>query len=113
MTNKYSDGKFTFSIIRHHNSPNDAVTADGVKVYRSSKIFVPEWVAYIRCAPYDTHFIYEDKSNKVGRWALMCTCGSPAIIVGYNVYKKDASNSGAMIVCNQHASTGRHVGGAQ
>jgi len=112
MKDKYSDGKFTFSIIKHYNSPNEAITGDGVTVYRSEKLYVPEWGSFVRVSPYDNHFIYEDTSKKVGRWTFMCTCSSPAVITGYNAYKKDASNSGAMAICLSHAQYGKHADGS-
>jgi hypothetical protein len=102
---------FSFSIIRQFNSPNKATTVDGYTVTRKEKLFIEEWGAFVPCAPYDTHFIYKDPSNKIGRWLFVCSCGSPAGIVGYNAYKDDASNEGAMLVCLHHAQTGKHADG--
>lgn len=110
----------SFSIIKHFSSPNSAVTADGYTVKRQDTLYFED--GYIKCAPYDTHFIYDDPGfhkGLVGRWTPMCTCGSPAGIVGYNAYKHDASPTtkmeslqpGEMIVCLIHAQTGRHADG--
>jgi len=112
---------FTFAIIKHYNSPNEAVTMDGHKVTRQDKIFFTELGRFVKCAPYDTHFIYDDpeaKKQTIGRWTPMCSCGSPAGIVGYNAYRQDASPSsefvpGELIVCLSHAQFGRHANGVQ
>jgi hypothetical protein len=109
----------SFSIIKHFGTPNDAVTVDGIRVHRQEKVFVLDAARFIMCAPYDNHFIYLDTSKKVGRWFAMCTCGSPAVIVGYNAYKKDSSptsgvgiSPGEMLVCHIHASFGKHADGS-
>ena len=107
-----------FSVIRKHNSANEAETLDGYKVKREKFLFFDDRL--VHCAEYDSHFIYEDPSGKVNRWLQMCSCGSHAVCVGYNVYKKDASPTtraestapGEMFVCWVHATTGRHADGA-
>ena len=111
--------KISFSIIKHYLSPNEGITVDGKKVFRKDKVFVKEWGRFVVCAPYDNHFIYLDESNKMGRWFAMCTCGSPAVVVGANVYKKDASPTsgsgirpGEMLVCLHHAQYGKHADGS-
>lgn len=112
--------KFTFAIIKHKGDLNNATTADGKKVHRRKQIFFDGRM--ILCAPYDNHFVFDDpmSTKLVGRWSPMCSCGSPAVIVGYNAYRKDASPStrdestapGEMIVCYIHATTGHHVDGS-
>jgi len=102
----------SFSIIKNYNSPNLAVTEDGIEVRRKEKIYIPDWNVEIMCAPYDNFFIYYDPSNKIGRWNLMCACGSPAGVVGYNAYRDDASNDGAMIICLAHGQYGKHADGS-
>src|SRR5574341_58168 len=108
----------SFSIIHHFNSPNEAITLDGYKVYREDKLFFIQIGRYVKCAEYDTNFLYHDPlfNSRVGRWTPMCTCGAMGWIVGYNAYKQDASPSngsglapGEMIVCSIHAQTGRHA----
>jgi hypothetical protein len=125
METKKGNGKVNphemqFSIIKHFNSPNSATTLDGYKVRREEKIFVKQLGRYVVCAPYDNHFIYLDPAfEKVkGRWFAMCTCGSPAVIAGYNAYKKDASPTsgsgiipGEMLLCYLHSNTMRHADG--
>lgn len=120
-----SDENFrqAFNIIRVAGIPQEATTTDNYKVYRTDKIFVPEFFRFVKCAPYDNHFIYEDPEflkGTLGRWFAMCTCGSNAVIVGYNVYKDDASPSsgsglqtGEMLVCYRHAEFGKHADGTK
>lgn len=113
----------SFSIIKHFNSLNDAVTLDGYTVRREEKLFFSQIGRFVLCASYDTHFLYIDPlfiKGVVGRWSPMCTCGSAGALVGYNVYKQDASPSGGsglvpgeLLVCMTHAQTGRHNDGVQ
>ena len=113
--------KFTFAIIKHRGDLNHAETADGYKVHRQKKIWFPGH-GYVMCAPMDNHFIYDDPmaGKIIGRWTPMCTCGSPAGIVGYNAYKdnatptnrKESSVAGEMLICLHHAQFGRHADGA-
>ena len=111
--------KISFSIIRKHNSANQAKTADGYTVHRSDVIFFDGRL--VKCSPYDNHFVYVDPSKKIGRWTTMCSCGSPAVVAGYKAYARDASPTtsaestvpGEMVVCYIHAITGRHADGSQ
>ena len=113
--------KFSFSIIHHRGDLDNAETADGYKVHREEILYFPEH-GYVKCAPYSNHFLYDDPmaKKKRGRWTPMCSCGSPAGIVGYNAYKSDASPTtrkesivpGEMIICLAHAQTGRHSDGS-
>lgn len=113
-----------FSIIKRYLSPNSAVTGEGHTVRRETKIWLDDPSGYSRfvaCSPYDNHFIYKDPEydkGTIGKCATMCSCGSPAVIVGYNAYRKDASPStegtvmGELLVCHLHALTGRHADGS-
>ena len=113
--------KFSFSIIKHRGDLNHAETAEGYKVHRKDRIYFRDH-GWIKCAPYDNHFIYDDpfSYNKVGRWSPMCTCGSPAGIVGYNDYihnasptsKFDSTIPGELIICLHHAQYGKHADGS-
>jgi hypothetical protein len=76
----------SFARIRSFNSKNEAITHDGIKVERQEYIFV-EGYGMVRTLPTTMHFIYEDKSKKMGRWAFMCTCGSISGIVSYKELK--------------------------
>lgn len=113
-----------FSIIKRYLSPNSAVTGEGHTVRRTDKIFLNDpsgWGRFVGCAPYDNHFIYFDPEyakGTVGKCATMCSCGSMAVIVGYNVYKQDASPNldstqpGEMLICFHHATYGKHADGS-
>ena len=116
MQNPISD--IRFSVIRVKGDANKAETLDGFTVRRVKRImFDNKWVM---CAPYDNHFLYEDPSGKPHRWLQMCTCGSPAVCVGYKAYKRDGSPTtaaesttpGEQFVCYIHATTGRHADGS-
>lgn len=113
-----------FSIIKHYLSPNSAVTGEGHTVQRETRIWLTDPSGYSRfvaCPPMDNHFIYKDPEfvkGTLGKNMTMCTCGSPAVIVGYNVYKQDASPAsegtvlGEMLVCLHHATYGKHADGS-
>jgi hypothetical protein len=113
--------KFSFTILKHRGDLDHAETVEGKKVHRQEKIWFYDH-GWVRCAPYDNHFIYDDPmaGKIIGRWTPMCTCGSPAVIVGYNVYKDQASPStkkestvpGEMLVCFNHAQFGKHSDGS-
>ena len=108
----------TFHVIRAKGDAKRAETLHGVKVYRKEKI---EWELgrFIKCAPYDNHFVYIDPTRRHG-WVSMCSCGAPSVVVGYNAYRQDGSPTtseesttpGEMIVCFLHAMTGRHADGS-
>lgn len=88
-----------FNIIRHRGAPQETTTLKGRKIERQAKIFVLEYSAFVACAPYDDHFVYEN--NEVGQSAYMCTCGSPAVIV--------PPGPRGMFVCLFHANNGFHT----
>lgn len=85
---------------------------DGVTVFRSPTITIQNMGTF-PCAPYDNHFLFRHEFIKKGKvtrnWTLFCTCGSPAAVVGYDAYAKDASASGAMVVCMHHATYNKHA----
>jgi hypothetical protein len=116
---KKSKLPYTFSQVRNVSDLGVAETLDGYKVYRQDKIWIPAWGRFVVCAPYDNHFVYEDKSGVPQRWAHMCTCGYMAAVVGSKVYAKDASPTsgegimpGEMLVCLAHAQYGKHADGS-
>jgi hypothetical protein len=99
-----------FAVIQQRGDPYKAITLDGQTVVREEKVFIPEYQNFVACAPYSSHFVYLDPSGIEQRWFAMCTCGSPAVIVGYDAYRQDASsNEGAMLVCLFHAQRGHHA----
>ena len=107
-----------FNIIRARNNLNVAETIHGTRVRRQEKIYFSQIGRSIACAPMDNHFVFED--NKQMGWTLFCTCGAPGVIVGYQVYKQDASPSskekdtiaGELIVCFHHATYNCHLDGS-
>lgn len=89
----------TFNIIKHKGDPKKAMLPNGAVVHREKKIFIPEWEAFVNCAPYSNHFVYENPIP--GQSAYMCTCGSPAVIT--------PPGSKGMMVCLFHATYGFHT----
>lgn len=78
------------------------VEVEGEKIYRQENIFIgdpndPDAIGLVKCQPTDNHFVYR-YAKRLG-WTTFCTCGSPAVVVGYDAYKKLGSNDGAMLVC--------------
>lgn len=71
-----------FARIRSFNDKSSAITHDGLKVERQSKIFC-EGYGWVETLDTTMHFCYEDKSKKIGRWAYMCTCGSICGIISW------------------------------
>jgi len=112
--------------IRAYNTPKKATLGDRVKLTpMPDGLFYDETRGvYIQCAPYDNHFIGMNPDFLQGKetWFALCSCGSPAVIVGYDAYKKDASPSGVagvkeiakgeMLVCYLHASNSVHADGS-
>lgn len=86
MSGKLATKPSDFSRIRSWGDKNSAITHDGIKVERQEYIFVDGY-GMVRTLPTTMHFIYEDKSKKMGRWAFMCTCGSISGIVSYKELK--------------------------
>jgi len=76
-----------FARIRSFNSKNEAITYDGLKVERQEFIYA-EGYGLVTCVNYELHFVWEDKSKKIGRWAFMCSCGSIAGIISYKEMKQ-------------------------
>lgn len=99
-------------IVRQIGKPRVFKDQNGQWVEAKEKIFIPEWGVDIPTAPYDNHSIYETGLTAPGTLPYMCTCGSNAVIVGFNVYKGQASKQGALFVCHSHASTGKHADGS-
>lgn len=89
------------------------------KVYRLDRLYFAEH-GLVKCAEYDNHFIFDNPSKRIGQWSPVCTCGSPAGIVGYNAYATDASPTtimestipGEMVVCLSHTQTRKHADGS-
>lgn len=139
MTDEAFKGK-SFQIIRVRATPTEAVTLSGHRVQKSDVIFmrVPagetpaglateRWVRF-KCADYhNEHFLYldplyeDDSEAGKGHWFAMCTCGSPAVIVGpKSASLEETGMQEQMLVCylyhmtleqtghGRHATTGEH-----
>jgi hypothetical protein len=91
--------------IIHHRGDLNRVTSDGVEFVRQEYVFIPS-IGKVKCAPYDNHFVYRD-ARKLG-WVLFCTCGSPAVVINYDAYKRDASPQGALLSCKSHMDNNEH-----
>ena len=98
-------------IIRQLGKPKVFTLPNGKKIVAQSKIYIPEYRRFVPCAPYDNASIYETGLTSPGTIPYMCTCGSFAVVVGYDAYKQDASAQGLMFVCWTHAQTGHHANG--
>ena len=72
----------SFAKIRSWGDKNSAITFDNVRVERQDFIFVDGY-GMVNLTQYELHFLYEDKSKKIGRWSYMCTCGSIGGVVSY------------------------------
>ena len=105
-----------FNIIHYAGEPVKAIDLHGHTVYRRDDLYLKDRGVLVRVAPYDNHFIYETETEGS---AYMCTCGSPAVIVGADAYKADASPTtgfgivqGELMVCLAHATNGVHADGS-
>lgn len=99
-----------FQIIRHRGQPRKGQLPDGTWIYAEDKMFIEEYRGFVPTAPYSDHFIYRMPKNSLGS-AYMCSCGSPAIIVGISGYVHDASPQGKLMVCMAHSTNGIHLTG--
>lgn len=62
---------------------------------------MPEWGAFVPCAPYEEHFVYLNPDTSEGSSSYMCTCGSAAVVV--------PPGPAGMFVCLFHATYGSHT----
>lgn len=91
----------SFGIIKHRGRQNKATTLNNQQVTRQEALFVPEWGAMVRCAPYEEHFIYANPDGAAGTSAYLCTCGSAAVVA--------PPGPKGMFVCQMHATHGVHA----
>ena len=70
----------SFNITKNHGTPKKVILENGTVVERPEVIFVPEYMAMVKVAPYDDHFIYMNPDTSEGSSAYLCTCGSVAVI---------------------------------
>lgn len=125
---------YRFNIVRFRD-PTKATLSTGETVHKADRVFfkVPsdsemsglqsgDWT-YLKCADYHTeHFLYidplylKDEAHGKGHWFAMCTCGSPAVIVGpEDAALEDSSCPERLLVCYLYHLTltqtghGRHA----
>ena len=118
---KDSKVKEVARIAKWGGDKNSAITHDGLKVERQELLYA-EGFGLVKCIPYELHFIFEDKSNRPGRWAFMCTCGSIAGIVSWKEMSKmmtvNGTETGHVLACVAHTASkqetgvGRHADGS-
>lgn len=101
------------NIIKHHGDPNKAFTLGGIEVQREEKIFLTSYNQWFNVIQTSMHFCFRDATVPRGT-TLFCTCGSPAIIVGYEVYHKLNSTyiGNEAITCHSLIQNGRHADGS-
>lgn len=99
------------TIIHQFGRPKKAKLLNGRWVDRPEHIFVPSYHDVFPTLDYDNHFVYYDGEH-IGS-TLMCTCGSAAIVVGYEAYRMYASYMGHnVIACMMHTQQGKHADGS-
>jgi hypothetical protein len=100
------------NIIRRHNDANHAITLNGIPVNREKEIFLPSYKQWFPVLQTSMHFCFRDASRPRGT-TIFCTCGAPAIIVGYEAYKSVNSYIGnEVIVCHHYIQYGSHSDGS-
>ena len=100
------------NIIKHHNDPTFAFTVRGDRVERQKEIFLPSDKQWYPVLQTSMHFCFRDPSVKRGT-TLFCTCGAPAIIVGYEAYGKWSSWMGNEVMsCHHFIQYGVHSDGS-
>lgn len=83
----------------------------GETIEREEIIFVRSEGGWFRCIDTQDHFVYRRTRGTTGS-TLMCTCGSPAGIFGYEAYRRfQSTNIGRIVCCVLHMQTGRHADG--
>jgi len=96
------------SVVRNLGRSRQATLPNGRVVERQDTLTLRDGVH--ACLPTDNHFVYT--TTHIGS-AMMCTCGAPAIIVGYHAYKQYSSYIGnEVIMCQAYAMQGKHADGS-
>lgn len=95
-------------VVRHAGQLN-WVEVNGERVERQDEIRIGDY-GMVKCAETDNHFVYRYMKRK--GWTTFCTCGSPAVIVGYDAYRQMASPQGMLLVCYSMLLSGKHSDGS-
>jgi hypothetical protein len=122
-------------VVRFTGDRKSAVLSDGKAVYRQEKLWMGKDYKFVHCADFGSHFIYHDPDfnsktgnwptnndgstpkKYLGRWTPICTCGSPAAVIGSDDYKKWASPTnniesttpGQLLMCISLLNYGHHM----
>lgn len=97
-------------VVRNLGDLKHARNVDGQMVYRQDEIFLQSYGYPVRCLNTDNHFVF--KSHRLGA-GTVCTCGSPAVTLGYHAYYKYSSYIGnEVLCCHYFFETGRHADGS-
>jgi len=100
------------NIIRNHNDPNHATTLNGIPVQREKEIYLPSHNAIVPVLQTSMHFCFRDASLPRGT-TLFCTCGSYAVVIGFEGYKKWTSwVANEVIACHHFIQYGSHSDGS-
>lgn len=120
----------SFNIVRQRASPNEVTLTSGHTVEKMERVYFRppnadasgpgEWQV-VKCADYHgEHFVYLDplyetpalltnpdkKDTGRGHWFAMCTCGSPAVILGPEEAKFEESGiEEQLLVCYIYHAT--------
>lgn len=99
-------------VIRNSGDPNHAKTLQGLPVQREKQIWIPSHNRYVPVLQTSMHFCYRDPSVVRGS-TLFCTCGSPAVIVGYEAYRSLTSFiDNEVLVCYHYIQYKVHSDGS-
>lgn len=97
------------NVIKHYGRPMEARDLSGVHIHREERVFLASHNEWYGTLDYDNHFVY--KTDRKGT-SLLCTCGGPAVTVGYDAYKQYCSYRGQVVACLTQLQTGRHSDGS-
>lgn len=100
----------SLTVIRHYGRPHEATLPNGKKVYRQDRLFVQSHQEMYDCQDYDNHFIYSNP-DALGS-TLLCTCGSVAVVSGYEGYKEFESYHGQVLMCLWYLQYRSHSDGS-
>jgi hypothetical protein len=125
-------------VLKQYGDRNSGELEDGRIVHREKQIYMGKEYGLVATAQTSSHFIYSDPDLNqetgqwptdrngnpirkfVGRWSPMCSCGSPAVVTGANVYgnyasptgRSESTTPGMMIVCYHLMTFGVHADGS-
>jgi hypothetical protein len=125
-------------VLKFTGDRKSAELANKKVVYRQESLWMGKDWKFVHCVNSGSHFIYHepdfdtrtgnwptDKNGNVpkkhlGKWTPICTCNSPAVVVGADAYKQWASptnssestNPGMMLICLSVLNRGVHMDGS-